>query len=656
MRSLLFLLIALSTACDGEVPLEEPTPGECVVTEHPVQQLRLLTRSEYDATVKDLVPGLSGGTCAGDADCTLSEQSCVADSCVVDPCELVTFVLPADDGPYGSVHVAGSFNGWPGTVSEGWPMTWVPEQRMYYAKQVVADGDHQYKFVIDDQHWFNDPSNPATTDDGFGGFNSLLIQQCEGAPPAGDAVDFAADLPPESRPQHFWYDNHADAGLVTSVHVEQYLRAGEAITDRALLDRDALLGCSTEDTPCATAWVRDFGARAFRRPLTQDEVDRYTALILGEAEFTDGVALGLQAMLSSPLFLYRSEVGTSASGDFRLDGYEIATALSYFLWGTMPDAALFEAAGAGTLDTPDGRASQARRLLEDPRARERIGRFAAMWLGIERVLTADKSPTLFPQDDDALRAAMLSETQRFVDAVVFEGAGTYEELMTADWTFVNADLATLYGLSDVAGWQEAALPQARAGLLGHASVLASYAHSDQTSPVRRGLFVRERLMCQSLGTPPAEAGGVPEVDPDATTRERFAQHSDDPVCAGCHRHIDSIGFGFERFDALGAWRTEDAGQPIPSDGSILGVERLGDGQEVVFNDLGGLGRVLADSDVAPGCFAEEVTRFALGREQRFGHQCEVERLGAEFAAGGTIQDLLVSIVRSPVFVTRSAAE
>jgi hypothetical protein len=651
----LFILAILLLGCDAE-PLVEPPLEDCATTAFPAQQLRLLSRHEYDATVKALVPGLSMGSCAVDADCTLGEQSCVATSCVVDPCELVTFVLPAPDGPHGSVHVAGSFNDWPADTSNGWSMAWVPERQLYYAKRAVPDGEYAYKFVIDESDWLNDPGNPATTDDGFGGFNSVLIQQCDGAPPPADAVDFAADLPPESRPQHFWFDNHADAGLVTSIHVEQYLRAGEAISERALQDRDALLGCSTEDAPCATSWVRSFGSRAFRRPLTQTEVDRYVALVLGEASFTDGVALALQVMLSSPHFLYRSEVGVASAGHFRLDPHETATALSYFLWGTMPDADLFAAADAGELATADQVRAQVRRLLDDPRARLQLGRFAAMWLGVERILTADKSPALFPQDNDALRAAMLEETQRFVDAVVFEGSGRFDELLEADWTFVNADLASLYGLPAVDGWEQATLPEARSGLLGHASVLASTAHSDQTSPVRRGLFVRERLLCQSLGTPPAEAGGVPDVDPNATTIERFSQHADDPVCAGCHQYIDPIGFGFERFDALGAWRTTENGAPIPPEGSVVGVDRIGDDQVGDFTDLGGLATVLADSTAAPTCFAEETTRFALGREVLFGQQCAVQGLGAAFAEAGNVQELLIAIASSDVFLNRSEVQ
>ncbi|MCA9699864.1 MAG: DUF1588 domain-containing protein, partial [Myxococcales bacterium] len=194
-----------------------------------------------------------------------------------------------------------------------------------------------------------------------------------------------------------------------------------------------------------------------------------------------------------------------------------------------------------------------RRLLDDPRARELLGTFAAQWLGIESIAVADKSTVTYPEWQPALGAAMAEETRRFVTHVVFDGSGSFDELLTADYSLVNPALASHYGIAGLdpglgdQDFVEAQLPPERAGILGHASLLASYAHSDQSSPVRRGLFVRQRLLCQQFGTPPPNAGGVPEVDPNATTRERFRQHSSDPNCSICHQFIDELGFGFERF-------------------------------------------------------------------------------------------------------------
>lgn len=217
---ILALLLVPLVGCEEEEPalLCEPEAW-------PDQQLRLLNRREYNATVRDLLPQLGGASCSADAGCDLRSQSCLGESCVADPCELVTFVL--DTAQAGSAHVAGSFNGW---STDAWPMTWVPSLGLCYAKRSIPDGEHAYEFVLDGSDWLNDPGNAATTDDGFGGFNSVLNQQCAGAPPPDGDIDFAADFPVESRPERFAFDNNAEAGLVTATHVEHCLRAGEAIT------------------------------------------------------------------------------------------------------------------------------------------------------------------------------------------------------------------------------------------------------------------------------------------------------------------------------------------------------------------------------------------------------------------------------------------
>lgn len=170
---------------------------------------------------------------------------------------------------------------------------------------------------------------------------------------------------------------------------------------------------------------------------------------------------------------------------------------------------------------------------------------------------------------------MIEETERFALHVIFDGSGRYDELLAADYTFANARLAALYGLDRPSGeaFERVAYADGRrAGLLGHASVLASTAHSDQTSPIRRGLFVRRRLLCQEFPPPPADAGGVPDVDPTASTRERFAQHTEERACASCHRYIDPVGFGLETFGPIGAWREDDGGHPIERGGDMNDVD------------------------------------------------------------------------------------
>jgi len=640
MRRLVPLLLLLG--CAAEPPCDPGAP--------PAPQLRLLTPSEYDATVADLLPFLVQGSCDDAPQCDLDAESCAGGVCVADPCALHTFVLPAPDGPHASVHAAGSFNDWPAAPADGWAMTWVPSQSLYFGKHVVADGEHQYKFVVDGSEWITDPSNSQVTDDGFGGVNSVLIQTCEGAAPPADGGEFSADFPQPGRSPGYAYDNDADAGLVTSVHVEQYLRAGESIAARALGQRDQLLPCASG---CAEDWVRQFGPRALRRPLTDAEVARYVALIEAWPDFDGGVGIALQVLLSSPEFLYRFEVGEPDGDERRLTGHEVASQLSYFLWGSMPDAALFEAAATGALDTPEGIESEARRLLADPRSDAVLGRFGSQWLGVERVLTADKSPALYPQVDDALRHALLEETRRFVVDAIQMGPGGLDELLTAQWGYANAASASIYDVAAGVELGEVDLGPERSGILTQGAVLFANAHSDQSNPVRRGLFVRQTLLCHEIPDPPANAGGVPDVDPDATTRERFQQHSDDPGCASCHQYIDGIGFGFEVFDAVGAVRDTENGGPIETGGVITDLERIGEGTSATFAAAPELGAMLAASEAVPACVSRQAFRWSSGRHERTADDCAVETLARQFVTDGDLTELLVGITQLPHFTRRS---
>jgi hypothetical protein len=625
--------------------------GDAVVA----RRVRLLTREEYRNTVAEILPQLGAATCEGDADCNLEAQSCDAGVCAADPCARHTFVWRAGSAQGGEVVVAGSFNGWAPTASAGaLRMTWVPEQGLYYAKATLPDATHSYKFVVDGVRWLADPGNPQTTPDGFGGQNSVFIASCAGAAPPDDgAFDPTAGWLPASRPAEFPFDNHAESGLVHADRADAYLAAAAQIAARVVPDgaaADAWLGCPAGDPACLSAWISSFGARAWRRPLSAEEVARLEGYALAEPDRAQGVSVALQVMLASPSFLYRSEIGAPRGDRYVLDDVEVASALSYFLWGGPPDEALSADARAGALATGEGREAAARRMASDPRARAAVRRFALAWLGVEPLATVAKSDAMFPAFDEALRAAMREETADFVEAVVF-GGGRFLDLLTARWTVADAPLRALYGLP--AGEGRVDLPAERAGVLGHASILAVQAHSDQTSPIRRGLFVRQRLLCESFAPPPAAAGGVPDVDPSATTRERFAQHAADPACATCHRFIDPLGFGFEAFDAVGAHRTTEHGLPIDASGELRDVEGQGSGTTTPFASLPELGDALAASEAAPACFVAQVVRFALGADVRVDDP-RLASLQARFeASGGDILDLWVAVAGSDLLVERA---
>lgn len=634
-------------------------PQSCESSAAPERKLRLLTRREYNATVQDLFQREHSASCTTDWDCDVAHESCVAGACAADPCNIHTFLYNAGAAEPTSVHVAGSFNGWPQTTAAGgWAMKRHPSKNLWAAKHALQPSTYEYKFVIDESKWIADPQNPKTS--GTEG-NSVLSLTClGGGSPAGGggAPEPAKDFPAESRPAGYPFDNNADAGLVTAVHVEQYMKAAEALAAEAILDLGSLLPCNPADDAkaCALEFARSFGARAFRRPLTDAEASRYAGLVTAQPDFAKGLSVALQVMLSSPYFLYRFEIGEpQADGSFRLTPHEIASMLSYNFWGTLPDDALFEAAASGKLSTPEGIEAEARRLLTDPRARPIVEVFALQWLGVEKITSTSKSEVMFPGFDGTVREAMVEETRRFVSHVIFEGSGKYEELLTAEYTFASSALADVYGMSGLGPEtaQVTSPPERRAGLLGHGSVLASYAYPDQSSPVRRGLFVRRNVLCQEFSAPPANAAGIPMVDPNATTRERFSQHSSDPACKSCHQYIDDVGFGFERFDAIGKYRDTENGKPVDAAGNMNDVEQLGSGTDAPYASLPELASVLAQSESAKACFAKQAYRFASGRQESPDDLCALDAITARFAESGhDIRELLVTITQAPSFIVR----
>ncbi|MCB9545847.1 MAG: DUF1592 domain-containing protein [Myxococcales bacterium] len=593
-------------------------PGTCDAAGALPRRVRLLTRREYASSLRDLF---------------FFDQV---------ECQPARFTFDPGDRQPGTVHVAGSFNGWPGTLAAG-GLAMARVDGVYVATADLPAGRHSYKFVLDERDWVPDPDNPLTEPDGFGGHNSIIeVPPCE-APP--DPAAFTAGVPPETRPEGFAFETHVASGRVTAVHLEAYLENAERAARAALARGGRWLPCAAADAGCPARFATEVGARVFRRPLTEAEAARYTALARDE-----GQEAALTALLASPGFLYRSERGVpDGQGRYRLTGHEVAAALSYFLWGTTPDAELLAAAADGRLDTEAGLAAEARRLIADPRAGEALGTFAVQWLGVEALPTAAKSAELAPLFGDDVRQALLDQTRDFVRQVVFDpDDGRFASLLTAAWPVPDARLAALYGAP--AG---APAPDGRAGVLGQASVLATYAHSDQSSPIRRGLFVRQKLLCQELPPPPPNAGGVPDVDPRATTRERFRQHTDDPFCRSCHQYIDAVGFGFEGFDAIGRHRTTENGQPIEGGGDMNDLEGLGAGTSAPYADLATLGALLAESEAAPACFATRLRRFALGAREGAADRCAVLALQRRFlASGGDLRDLLLAVVTAPEFTTR----
>jgi hypothetical protein len=458
------------------------------------------------------------------------------------------------------------------------------------------------------------------------------------------------------------YDNNTGALVMNPLLAQQLYETAERLAGEAVKDMGKLVPCAGAggDEDCAEQFIRDFGKRAFRRPLTDAEAARYLTLHeLGSADggFSGGIELVLTAMLQAPNFIYRAEIGVDdGSGRSALDPYEIATSLAYTLTASTPDATLLAAADAGELKTQDQIAAQAERLIDTPRGKEQLEHFVREWLDLGRLASAPKDAALFPEFTPEVRAAMAEEVDRFVSDVVFAGDGTLRSLLDAPKIFVNDQLATFYGVQlpsalDAQGFGavEAPDPQ-RHGVLALGAVMSTYARPDSSSPIHRGKLVRERLLCQIQPPPPP---GVivqpPPFDPSLTVRERFAAHSSKEPCHGCHQRMDPIGLGFEHYDGVGRYRTMEAGRPVDATGEILASEET----NLKFDGVAELASALSQSPEVERCFAVQWFRFAYGAAEDGPLACALADMQANFAQnGGSIRELLLSTTRSEHFVAR----
>ncbi|MGH9674244.1 MAG: DUF1592 domain-containing protein, partial [Bryobacteraceae bacterium] len=378
---------------------------------------------------------------------------------------------------------------------------------------------------------------------------------------------------------------------------------------------------------------------------------RYTAAFSAHAGasglFIDGARAVVEAMLQSPKFLFRMETGD----------YGAASRLSYFLWDTMPDKALLEAAGKGDLRTADGRERWARRMIESPLARAALDEFFGQWLRFDRVLGAAKERRRFPEFTPDLAASMVEETTLLLHHLVW-GDGNFMDLLRADYGFLSSELAGIYGLpAPKAQFELVRFPAGtpRAGLLGHGSILASTAGPAETSPTARGILVREHLLCQYVPPPPPNVNTILvelEEGKPLTRRQRMTAHAQNPACAACHKLMDPIGFGLESFDAIGRWRAKEEiltpakfELPVETSGEIAGLP------ESAFSDSRELGRVLAASRVCQECIARQVFRYAFGRVESPADRETIGRLFTVFRDSGfRFKELVIALVRSDEFV------
>ena len=481
------------------------------------------------------------------------------------------------------------------------------------------------------------------------------------------APDWAASFRADANGGGFLFGNEAASLEVDEALEAAYRRAAQDVaaylTDGPELTRLApWLPPSGDDRARAEALIDALGPRVHRRPLSAAEREAYLAVFdVGAAyprrapPLVGGLRLVLEAFLASPRFLYRIEASARVEESvIPLDDYEVAARLSYALWDTMPDPTLFEAAAAGELGTAEQVRAQAERMLDDPRAASVNQRFHRLLLDVARYDAIDPDPGDHPGVTDRLPSSAREETERVLAAAFDEGRG-WRSLLTTDETFVDAELARIYGVEPPpTGFSRVRLPTAeRRGLFTQVGFLASHATRFQPDPIHRGVFLTERIACNPLGAPPAE---LPPLPPPRgrTNREVVADHTEQPgtVCASCHSTlINPFGFPYEGFDAAGRVRTTDAGRPVETQ-----AEPMLAGARVPVADALELADVMARNPAVHACYARHWVEYAFGRGIRPEDQGLVARLGQASLEGASIKDLLVQMVASPAFFNRSTEE
>ncbi len=421
---------------------------------------------------------------------------------------------------------------------------------------------------------------------------------------------------------------------------------------RKILDASERIG-EQHATQFSFDSMATFLRKAFRRPATQEEIDEFQEFYDEEKALSDETTAKqalIMAILLTPQFLYRIDLeDEGVAGELILnDGYKIANRLSYFLWGSMPDDILLDAAEADALGTEEAINAQVVRMLKDEKATDLVGEFYRQWLGLNALKTTRKDVEFYPTYNSALNQDYLESAMRFVKYIHFEGGGDVESLLTSDKLFLTPDLATALGeVGDPS--MPISKPGQRAGILTSPALMALLSYPDQSSPIHRGIFVREKVLCQPLPAPPMDINiSPPEIDPALTTRERFTQLTASSFCTSCHVRIDPLGFGFENYDAMGTYRAMDGGEVVDNSGDLSFTKD----PSLAGNYEGGieLASRLAKATEAQECIGANWFQFAHGRKQTQKDTCETKRLLKTFSKDGAkFDELMSSIATSDAF-------
>src|SRR6478736_4404556 len=495
----------------------------------------------------------------------------------------------------------------------------------------------------------------------------------------GDKTVPLSEVFNDSRVLGFTVDS--DTLRVQDLNADQLMTNAEAVANWAVttqLDKlKTLATCSTHELSCGKLFIKNFGRKAFRTAVPDATADIYnTKLFMTEADFATGVSTGITAMLQSPYFLYRSEIGTGSgtNGTINLTAYEVASSLSYLLTGSMPDETLLKAADtAAAANTEDALkkmvTEQTTRLLAPsgsdplaPPAQAALMNFMSGWLGLDCLYTNVKDSNSLSDDQ---RAAMATETKKFILDIWGASTGnTVGDLFSANYTFLNQSLASYYSLQGGMGdtFTKVPLPMGSGrdpGILGQASILIGYSRSDSSSPTQRGHLVRSRILCQDVPMPPA--GLDTKFTPNAnlkTTRDQYLQgHAapDHQPCYGCHKVMDPIGVAFEHYDAFGKYRDQENSVTIDDTGTIYAasVDASGKSVDVDIKGVAGLEGYLATSDAVKSCLVRYWSYYAFGKSSWAQDKCTYDAIRKEAQDNSySLQGVLKAILHSPRFTRR----
>jgi hypothetical protein len=453
------------------------------------------------------------------------------------------------------------------------------------------------------------------------------------------------------------FRNNAEFLGVSSLVAQGYLDAAEALAPLAA-GTASLVGCTSGDAACAGQFIEAFGKRAFRRPLAADEAARYQALFAKATaqgfDFKTGIEWIVFAMLQSTQFLYRVELGAPRDSGYVPSQYETASRLSYLIWQSMPDQALLDAAAAGELTTKPQIAAQAQRLLQDPKS-TRLLEYFDQWLDLDRLGGLDRDPNVYPSLDPSLPALLRQETHAFVTDLLKKPQGSLTELLTGQYSFLNADLAKHYGVPGPTGasFERVEMP-GRAGVLTQGMLLA-HDKPTRTSIVRRGLKVRLDLLCEKVPAPPNDVQlDLEGLGEGLTQRQRLEKHRTVASCAGCHNLMDPIGVAFEGFDAVGRPRSlDEAGKPVDVSTELsLTLDANG-----AVSGPAELAQKLAQSQEVRDCYLAQSFRFFYGRDYTDADKCTMAQLGLAFESGKqSLSGLIVALTQTDQFLYRAAPE